>query len=138
MLLYICNLWKYSKEIRKSKLKNKHMFWDKIWELMRLTYNRKYPNQEMSKSDLELTFEHFFAEFGDERGADLFWFGFYGTETFTEKPWELLAGKPWELLDNEEGTKELKDVKVNYDSMMEEEAEKLGFFAWISNVIYGI
>ena len=158
MLLYICNLWKYSKEIRKSKLKNKDMFWDEIWELMRLTYNRKFPNQEISKSDMELTrrkighlalqnrgkdmtFEHFFAEFGDELGADLFWFGFYGTETFTEKPWELLAEEPWELLDNEEGTKESKDVKVNYESMMEQEAEKLkkespeGFVAWISNII---
>ena len=158
MLLYICNLWKYSKEIRKSKLKNKHIFWDEIWELMRLTYNRKYPHQEMSKLDVELTrkkighlalqnrgkemtFENFFAEFGDELGADLFWFGIYGTETFTEKPWELLAEKPWELLDNEEGTKESKDVKVNYESMMEEEAEKLkeerseGFVTWISDVI---
>ena len=150
MLLYICNLWKYSKEIRKSKLKNKHIFWDQIWELMRLTYNRKYPHQEMSKSDMELTrkkighlalqnrgkemnFEHFFVEFGDELGIDLFWFGIYGTETFAEKPWELL--------DNEEGTKKLKDVKVNYDAMMEEEAEKLkeerseGFVTWISDVV---
>ena len=88
-----------------------------------------------------MTFEHFFAEFGDELGADLFWFGIYGTDSFTEKPWELLAEKPWELLGNDEGSKELKDVKVNYDSMMEQEAEKLkkesseGFVAWISNII---
>ena len=159
MLLYICNLWKHSKEIRKSKLKNIHMFWDGIWNMMRLTYNRKYPRQEMSKSDMELTrkkvghlalqnrgkemtFEHFFAEFGDELGADLFWFGIYGTESLTEKPWELL--------DNKEETKESKDVKGNYDSMIEQEAKKLkkeqdaeklkkgqseGFVALISNVI---
>lgn len=150
MLLYICNLWKYSKEIRKSQLKNKDMFWNEIWELMRLTYNRKYPHQEMSKPELELTrrkigylalqnkgkemtFDHFFAEFGDELGADLFWFGIYGTETFAEKPWELLY--------NEEGTRESKDVKVNYDSMMEQEAEKLkkerseGFVAWVLEAI---
>ena len=116
MLLYICNLWKYSKEIRKSKLKNKHIFWDGIWELMRLTYNRKYPHQEMSKSDMELTrkkighlalqnrgkemnFEHFFVEFGNELGIDLFWFGIYGTETFAEKPWELLnLGRCYDVL----------------------------------------
>ena len=159
MLLYICNLWKHSKEIRKSKLKNIHMFWDGIWNMMRLTYNRKYPHQEMSKSDMELTrrkvghlalqnrgkemtFEHFFAEFGDELGADLFWFGIYGTESLTEKPWELL--------DNKEETKESKDVKGNYDSMIEQEAKKLkkeqeaeklkkgqseGFVALISNAI---
>ena len=107
------------------------MFWDEIWELMRLTYNRKFPNQEISKSDMELTrrkighlalqnrgkemtYEHFYAEFGDEGGNDLFWFGIYGTETFAEKPWELL--------DNH---KETYDVKVNYGSMIKQEAEKL-------------
>ena len=152
MLLYICNLWKYNKEIRKSKLKNRHIFWDGIWELMRLTYNRKYPHQEMSKLNMELTrrkighlalqnggkemtFESFFADLGDEIGFDLFWFGIYGTETFAEKPWELL--------DSEKETKKLKDVKANYDSMMEEEAEKLkeersGFVTWISDVIQGL
>ena len=142
------------------------MFWDEIWELMRLTYNRKYPNQEISKSDMELTrrkighlalqnrgkdmtFEHFFAEFGDELGADLFWFGFYGTDT------ELT--NPWEERDNKEGSCDIKDVKVNYSPMMEQEAEKIkkeqeaekikeeaeklekerskGIVAWITNVI---
>ena len=96
---------------------------------------RKIGHLALQNGGKEMTFESFFADLGDEIGFDLFWFGIYGTETFAEKPWELL--------DNEKGTKKLKDVKANYDSMMEEEAEKLkeersGFVTWISDVIQGL
>ena len=93
MLLNICNIWKHNKEENTiPNFFNAKLFLDDLWEVMRLTFNMKYPESEMSKQDLlkmrekigmieekEMSYEDINAMFGDEDSLDVFYFGVYST-----------------------------------------------------------
>ena len=93
MLLYICHIWSYNflSNTVDSFFSEDEML-NNLWELMRLTYNKKYPEAVMSKEDLKemrkkigqlttetLTFEEMHDVFGDDNKFDIFFFGIYST-----------------------------------------------------------
>ena len=87
MLLYVCHIWKYFHETNaKADFFQKDQFWNHVFELMRLNYNKKYPAKVMSKEVLiemrkkiasldaeNLTRNNLNEMFGDK--ADVFYFG---------------------------------------------------------------
>ena len=93
MLLYVCHFWKLIKESEKMSEEDffdKMVLLDRLWEQMRLTYNMKYPEREITEEELndvrekigqiqdnELTEDNIEEKFGDK--VNLFYFGFYTT-----------------------------------------------------------
>jgi len=131
MLLYICNMWKDNKEIREDGLLSGGLFWNDIWSLMRRTYNLKYPESKISKEDLtrirrklaifmrdhkdlEMSFDTFYDQFGED-GGDLFYFGVYsiGTSSTPE----------WEIEDEANEQEDLVEVKPIFPWMIQEDAK---------------
>ncbi|CAL4120920.1 unnamed protein product, partial [Meganyctiphanes norvegica] len=105
MLLYICNIWGIDKRIKDDRLQNRELFWDAIWNMMRMTYNRKYPQDPMTLDDLKtirrevgiLNLEHgkdksisyvdLYEKFGC--GKDMFYYGIFSKETNQKSaPWK--------------------------------------------------
>ena len=94
MLLYICEIYTYNFYNNSiADFFDKDRFLENLWELMRLTYNMKYPSEPMSKDALvkmrnrigqlkttELSYEELHDVFGDETTFDIFYFGIYSTE----------------------------------------------------------
>ena len=132
MLLYICNIWS-NKNLERSVLKKKDKFWDKVWELMRHTFNRKYPTEKISQAGLakirrkladfvlareneEMSFDQFYEHFGEERGLDLFYFGVYSA--IKERKTD-----PWEDEEKEEGKEEEEAVIPTYNVCIEDMLE---------------
>ena len=109
MLLYICTIWNNIRKVREDGLKTRTLFWDEVWELMRQTYNLKYPTTEITKDGLKKTklelaefvlanenegmsFDQFYERFGEEKGLDLFYFGVYSIDVMETPPWEMADG----------------------------------------------
>ncbi|CAL4061835.1 unnamed protein product [Meganyctiphanes norvegica] len=127
MLLYICNLWKYRYHLKNEEFRDKEKFWNELWEMMRLTFNRKYPHKIMSQGDVlhlrntignyvknfndddYISFDEFNKQFGDDH--DLFYFGIFSTETFKDIPWKESTKSP------------VQKVKATNPSMMKAEKE---------------
>ena len=93
MLKYICHIWQtYNLRNEADEFFNMEKVTNDLWELMRLTYNSKYPNDPKGVEDLqklreviseidakELTLDEIYEAFGDEKGFDVFYFGIYST-----------------------------------------------------------
>ena len=122
-----------------SKLTDKDLFWNGIWDLMRQTYNLKYPEKKVSKEDLKsirykigkfavehsqkLSLDQFHHAFGGEDGIDLFYFGVYTTDIKVLPPWqEEENDKGADSDDTEEKNK--FDVDPTYGSLIEHEQRK--------------
>ena len=93
MLLYICHIYKYNVHSHTEEdFYSEAELLNNLWELMRLTYNKKYPEAVMSTDDLKamrqkigqlntanLTYEEMNDVFGDHNKFDIFFFGIYST-----------------------------------------------------------
>ena len=94
MLLYVCHIYKYNVYSQtEEEFYSEAAILNNLWELMRLTYNKKYPEGIMSKDDLQemrhkigqldnpgnLTYEEMNHIFGDDNKYDIFFFGIYST-----------------------------------------------------------
>ena len=140
-----------------SKLRDKDLFWNRIWDLMRQTYNLRYPEKKLSNEDLKrirykigkFAEEHsqkfslcqFHHAFGAEDGIDLFYFGVYTTDIIP--PWleaendnkcdvDPTYGSLIELIEHEQRKRE-KEEQVQTEKEKAVQRFWLSIISFISN-----